>query len=122
MHKLRLVEGGKLTPGGKPTLQLTRWGRISPRKTDPSVGFPWGNPTLGLFFRGGNPTLGPDLRGKFNPGVDFPGGKISRGKSYTTIPVSIHEHRICIICKSTVISMTIIKCKKKLHEGHDTFK
>ena len=34
-------------------------------------------------------------------------------KYKTTLPVSIHEHRICIICKSTVISMTIIKCKKK---------
>ena len=33
--------------------------------------------------------MGPDFREKFYPGVDFPGGKISGGKSYTTIPVPI---------------------------------
>ena len=86
MHKLCMVKGGKLTPGGKAYSTTDKVRQDFPRKTDPSVGFPWGNPTLG-----------PDFRGKFYPGVDFPGEKISGGESYTTIPVPVNDHHVKVL-------------------------
>ena len=74
MHKFRLVKGGKLTPGGKPTLQLTRWGRISPRKTDPSVGFPWGKSYTGAIFPWGKSYTGTRFPGEILPRGRFSGG------------------------------------------------
>ena len=35
MHTPGLVKRRKTYPGGKPTLQLTRYGRVSPLRTDP---------------------------------------------------------------------------------------
>ena len=65
MHRLPEWGGG----GARPALQqlLQRRVTIFPR---------WGNPTLGIVFRGGNPTLGPDVGGGggwFSPGGFFPG-------------------------------------------------